>query len=63
MIGPIARIILRYVAGALVAYGVISEDIGAQIAADPDLLLVVGAGLGLAVEVAYMIARRVGAAT
>jgi GTP cyclohydrolase III len=63
MIGPIARIVLRYAAAALVTYGVISEDIGNQIATDPDLLMIVGLGLGAAAEAAYALAKKRGGAT
>ena len=60
MIGPISRIILRYVAAALVTYGLIPREVGSQIATDPDLLVMVGLALGAAVEAGYAIARRKG---
>jgi len=63
MIGPIARIILRYVASALVTYGYLSHDVGAQIAIDPDLIAVLGLALGALVEVGYALARKRGWAT
>lgn len=63
MVGPIARILLRYVAAALVTYGFVTEDIGSQIAADPDLLMIVGVGLAAAAEAAYALAKRRGGAT
>jgi len=63
MIGPIARIVLRYVAAALVTYGLVSLEVGAQIAVDPDLIAVLGLALGALVEVGYALARRRGWAT
>lgn len=67
MIGPISRIILRYLAGALVAYGLLDAPMGDQIASDPDILsfvsLGVGTAAGLATEVGYALAKRWGWAT
>lgn len=63
MTGPIARILLRYISGALVAYGLIGEGVGNQIATDPDLAILVGAGVGLMVELGYVTAKRLGWAT
>jgi hypothetical protein len=63
MIAPIARILLRYVAAALVTYGLIPQEVGAQIAVDPDLLTLAGVALGSIVEVGYVLARRLGWAT
>lgn len=60
MIPVIARIALRYAAGALVAAGYISSETGQQIMADPEVLMLVGAGLGLGVEMAYAVAKRLG---
>lgn len=57
---PIARIILRYVVGA----GVMGSDqIGAALAANPDLVLVGSIAIGAAVEVGYAFAKRKGWAT
>lgn len=53
MIGPISRIILRYLSAALVTYGLLSPDMGAQIAADPDLVALIGLIVGVAVEGGY----------
>jgi hypothetical protein len=50
----IARIVLRYAAGALVAYGLINPGLGDQIAVDPDLALVLGGLIGAATEAAYV---------
>lgn len=54
------RIIARYLAGALVTYGLIEPSQGASLALDPDFAVVIGGGLGLAAEVAYGFARRLG---
>ena len=54
---PLARIILRYIAGA----GVMgSQQIGNQLAADPDLVLYLSLAIAAVVEAAYAIARRKG---
>lgn len=57
---PIIRIILRYLVGA-VFMG--SSEVGAQLAADPDLVAMGAIGLGLAVEAAYALAKRGGGST
>lgn len=63
MIAVLSRIVARYVAGALVAYGLIPVDLADQIALDPDVALAIGAGLTVATEGAYALARRWGWAT
>ena len=55
-----ARIILRYASGALVAYGFIPQDVGADLAMDQELALVLGAALGVLTEGFYAVARRKG---
>ena len=60
---PISRIILRYLAGALVTYGVVPVDVGAQIAMDPDLIAMLGLTLAALVELIYNLAKRRGWAT
>lgn len=60
---PIARIALRYLAGALAAYGLIGAETGEYLAADPDLTLVVAGVLAAVVEGAYAYAKRRGGAT
>jgi len=62
MITVIARILLRYVSGGLMVAG-LDPEIGATLAADPDVLLLVGAGLGALVEAGYALAKRKGWAT
>ncbi len=57
---PIARIVLRYVAGA----GVLgSSAVGETLAMDPDLVFMVSLGIGAAVEGLYALAKRKGGAT
>ena len=63
LIPVIARILLRYLSGALVAYGVIPHEVGAEVAMDPDLALVIGTALGAAVEAAYAVAKAKGGKT
>lgn len=67
MTAVVARIILRYVAAALVTYGVLSSDLGDTFGADADvavaLEVMLGALLGLATEGWYYLAKRVGGAT
>ncbi|MDO5706546.1 MAG: hypothetical protein Q4G49_15965 [Paracoccus sp. (in: a-proteobacteria)] len=60
MTGVIARIALRYFAGALVAYGLVGIEDAHAIAGDPDLILLIGAALAAIVEGAYALARRFG---
>lgn len=55
---PIARIVLRYIVGA-----VAGMEAGALLAGDPDVVLYVALGIGLLVEVAYAFAKRRGWAT
>ena len=63
MTGPLARIIVRYLAGALVAYGLITPDVADSGATDPDSALAVGAALGVLVEGVYAVAKARGWAT
>ena len=60
---PISRIILRYLAAALVTYGLVPVDVGAQIAMDPDLIAMLGLTLAALVELIYNLAKRRGWAT
>lgn len=55
---PIARIIIRYVVG--LAIGADSADL---LAGDPDVVTMFAMSIGLAVEVAYGLAKRKGWAT
>ena len=54
---PIARIILRYIAGGLMLG---SGEVGDRLAMDDDLVLALGLGIGVVVEGAYAIAKRKG---
>ncbi|WP_421578631.1 hypothetical protein [Shinella sp. M31] len=63
MTAIIARIVLRYAAGALVAAGYLDADLGTQIGADPDVLIILGGALGICVELAYAFAKKRGWAT
>lgn len=59
----VARIFLRYVAGALVGWGLLGETAGYQIANDPDLAILLGMGIGAITEAVYVIARKQGKPT
>ena len=63
-LGPLARIILRYLSGALVVWGFITADMGHMIAEDPDLVAILSWALGgaaaLAAEVGYYFAKKWG---
>lgn len=56
----IARIAARYLAGGLVAVGAIAAGSEAQIAADPEVLMIVGGVIGAATEGLYAAARKKG---
>ena len=58
MIAPIARILARYLASALVTYGAFAQADAAVI--EPDLALLIGIGIGGLTEAAYALARRFG---
>ena len=64
MIGPISRIVLRYVAGALIAHGVVDMATGTEVANNADVLelvqLGVGAAIGIGTELWYALAKRYG---
>lgn len=64
MVSTLARIALRYAAGALVMKGLVDNSTGQQIATDPDVLRAVeiGLGVGLAAvsEVWYSLAKKLG---
>lgn len=55
---PMARIVLRYIIGAIVGM-----DAGSTLAGDPDLVTIVALGIGAVVEVLYAFAKRRGWAT
>lgn len=64
MVSTLARIALRYAAGALVAKGLLDTSTGSQLASDADVLRAVeiGLGVGLAAvsEVWYSLAKKLG---
>ena len=55
MIAPVIRIVLRYGVGA-----VIGMEIGGMLAGDPDIVMLMAAGVGAATEAAYVFAKRRG---
>lgn len=55
---PFIRIFLRYLSGFLMAKGWLSAEY--DLASDPDVILVVGLGIGLGTEAVYALARRFG---
>lgn len=61
MSGVLARIIARYLAGGLVAYGLL--DAAEAEGLTPELALAIGAALAALTEAAYAVARRLGWAT
>ncbi|WP_309086700.1 hypothetical protein [Chelativorans sp.] len=64
MLGPLSRIILRYVAGALAMLGFITADMGHMLADDPDVAAVLQWALGILAaalaEGGYYLAKKVG---
>lgn len=63
MIAVIARIIMRYLAGALVAWGLITAEAGQALGSDADLTLLLGVAIGAAAEWGYALAKKYGWAT
>lgn len=60
MIPVLARIILRYASGALVAYGLIPQEVGADLAMDQEIALILGGVIGAMTEGFYAFAKRKG---
>lgn len=64
MTAVVARIVLRYAAGALVIKGLLPEEAGTQLATDADVLNILEIGLGLGIgavtECWYFLARKFG---
>lgn len=54
----IARILLRYLSGALIGGGWLAREY--DLSADPDLVMAVGLGLAAAAEGLYALARKKG---
>lgn len=55
MIAPVVRILLRYGVGA-----VFGMEVGSLLAGDPDVVLLLAAGVGAATEAAYVFAKKKG---
>jgi len=60
MIAVLARVLARYLAGALVLAGLLPQALADQIAIDPDIALLLGVSLGLLAEGFHALARRQG---
>lgn len=58
MIGPVTRILLRYLSGFLIAKGWLGSEY--DLSADPDVVMAVGLAIGAAAEAAYVLARKLG---
>lgn len=58
--GPIIRIGLRYIAGYLVFKAVLPKELGDMLANDPELVGLIGAGIAVAVETVYAMAKKWG---
>lgn len=59
----LARIILRYGAGFLIAKGFLDKGTGDMLAVDPDIQLALAAGLMILSEGWYWLAKRMGWST
>lgn len=59
----VARILMRYLAAALMTAGLLAPEIADQIGADPDIVLLVGTAIAALAEWAYLHARRKGRPT
>lgn len=64
MLSPILRIVLRYLAGFLVAKGLLSAEFGMDLANDADVLalmeIAAGAIIAGATEAFYFVAKKMG---
>lgn len=60
MTSVFARIIARYISGAMMAYGFIGAEMAETMATDPDIILAIGAALGIIAEGAYALATKKG---
>jgi len=63
MYAPWARIVIRYGVGAMITYGLVTQEMGDTLISDPDIIIVGSALIGLFVEGWYARARRVGGST
>lgn len=64
---PLARVLLRYLSGALVTWGFAAPEDAALVLADPEVerlaVLVIGGAIAAVTEAAYAVARRTGGPT
>lgn len=60
MIGPVARILVRYIAGYLALKALLPQSVADMVANDPDVAAVVGCVLMGLVEGSYVVAKRRG---
>lgn len=60
---PIARIVLRYIVGAGVMYGLIGAETGEYLVVDPEITLMLSTGIGVVIEWVYAYAKKKGWAT
>lgn len=64
MIAPLTRIVLRWIAGILVAKGFFAPEDGLWLQSDPDVAMAgqmaLGAAVGALAETWYYVARRMG---
>ncbi len=64
MSAVVARILLRYLAAALLAKGFLTQDSSSLLSSDPEVVQLievgVGAAIGAATELWYFAARRLG---
>ncbi len=64
MTAPIARIIIRYLSGIMLARGLLGADDAAYLVGDPDVAAMleagIGAALGAGTELWYWAAKRYG---
>ena len=60
MIGPLSRIIARWLSGGLVALGVFLPEDAQIFVSDPDVLLLIGGALGAFTEFMYAQAKKRG---
>lgn len=60
MIGPLSRIVARWLAGGLVFLGIFLPEDALAFSTDPDILLLVGMGIGTLTEFLYAQAKKRG---
>ena len=58
--GPLTRILMRYLAGYLVLIGVLPEDLAEMLLNDPEIAAAIGIGLTFIAEYAYRLAKKYG---